>query len=158
MAQLTNNIIENCKIANRPKRSKTNYENQQMLMMALFQHQKLINASFLKMILLSSCQKTMFQSFFKYFMFYTVFIISFPNILFVLQSFNIKFWNNIQFSNNKSFLVLRIDHIWSFQFNSMQSYFGKWIETEFSSNSQPNYLMNFPLNFIWIHTMHWCRI
>ena len=47
-----NNIIEDSKIANRPKRSK------------------------------SSCQKTVLNDFFKYPMFYRVFIISFSNILY----------------------------------------------------------------------------
>ena len=54
---LVNNILENSKIAICLKKSKTNHQNQQLLMMALLQHQKLINASFRKIILLSSCQK-----------------------------------------------------------------------------------------------------
>ena len=120
-------------MANRRKTSKTNHENQQLLMMALLQHQKLINTfflkiillsssqktmlrSFLKIILLSSCQKTMLRSFFKHPMFHRVFLISFPNVLFVLQNFN------IQFQNYKSFLVIRIDHIWlNSHFNLIRS-------------------------------------
>ena len=103
-------------MANRRKRSKTNHENQQLLMMALLQHQKLINTFFLKIILLSSCQKTMLRSFFKHPMFHRVFLNSFPNVLFVLQSFN------IQFQNYKSFLVIRIDHIWlNSHFNLIRS-------------------------------------
>ena len=60
---LANNIIENSKTASRPKRSKTNYENQELLMMVLLQHQRLINAFFLKIILLSIFQKTLSRSF-----------------------------------------------------------------------------------------------
>ena len=93
---LANYIIENSKIVNRRKRSKTNHENQQLLMM-LLQHQKLVNISLLKIILLSSCQKALLRSFFKYSFFYRVFIISFPNTLFVLQNVNIRFWNNTSF-------------------------------------------------------------
>ena len=103
-------------MANCRKTSKTNYENQQQLMMALLQHEKLINTFFLKIILLSSCQKTMLRSFFKHPMFHRVFLNSFPNVLFVLQSFN------IQFQNYKSFLVIRIDHIWlNSHFNLIRS-------------------------------------
>ena len=86
-----NNVIKNSKTANRQKRSKTYHGNQQLLIMALFQHQKLINTSFLKIILLRSCQKTLLRSFFKYPWFYRVFIISFSNIFFVLQNFNVRF-------------------------------------------------------------------
>ena len=54
---LTIDILKNSEVAIHQKTSKTNHENQHLLMMALLQHQKLINASFLKIILLSSCQK-----------------------------------------------------------------------------------------------------
>ena len=60
---LANSIMENSRIASRQERTKSNHENQQLLMMGLLQHQKLINASFLKIILLSSCQKTLLRSF-----------------------------------------------------------------------------------------------
>ena len=54
---LANNILENSKILICLKKSRTNHENQQLLMMMLLQHKKLRNASFMKIILLSSCQK-----------------------------------------------------------------------------------------------------
>ena len=60
---LANNIIENSKVAICRKRSRTNHENQQLLMTAFLQHQKLISTSFLKIILLSSCQKTLLRSY-----------------------------------------------------------------------------------------------
>ena len=58
-------------------------ENQQLLMMLLLQQHKLINAFFLKIILLSSCQ--------KYPMFYRVFMISSPNILFICKILTFDF-------------------------------------------------------------------
>ena len=45
---LANNILKKSETAIRQKRSKTIHENQQLLMTALLQNQKLINASFLK--------------------------------------------------------------------------------------------------------------
>ena len=54
---LANYILENIKIVIRQKRSKTNHKNQQLLVMGLLQYQKLVNAFFLKIILLSSRQK-----------------------------------------------------------------------------------------------------
>ena len=59
---LANNILEESKIAICPKKSKTNHGNQQLLMMALVQHQNLRNALFSEIILLSSCHKTLLQS------------------------------------------------------------------------------------------------
>ena len=59
---LANNILENSKILICLKKSRTNHENQQLLMMMLLQHKKLRNASFMKIILLSSCQKTLLLS------------------------------------------------------------------------------------------------
>ena len=45
---LANNILKKSETAIRQKRSKTIHENQQLLMTALLQNHKLINASFLK--------------------------------------------------------------------------------------------------------------
>ena len=59
---MTNYILENSKIAISRKRSKNNHKNQQLLVMGLLQHQKFTNSSFLKISLLSSCQKTLLQS------------------------------------------------------------------------------------------------
>ena len=59
--RLENTILENGKMAIRQKRSKINHKNQQLLMMVLLQHQKLINASFLKIILLTAAKKSCYD-------------------------------------------------------------------------------------------------
>ena len=82
-----NNIIENNKIANRRKRSKTN----KLLMMALLQAKNLLTPPFRKLFYSAAVKKQCYDQFFKYPMFYREFIISVQNILFVLESFNIRF-------------------------------------------------------------------